>query len=182
MRPARFVRSCFYGRPNERRACPGGGRGRQDARLLERRREQACCRRPCRTAARSVFGRDQLLAGSGMAQGHRGSRRRRGTFADVGAVRGGSMHRRRIQCVGRPASFVEHAAMSTTAMGRLLAGRAVVRALQLDDFWADRLPASRKSLPRRSRAVQCSQLTLHLDSASSPARAAAYLSWLNVLA
>jgi signal transduction histidine kinase len=32
------------------------------------------------------------------------------------------------------------------------------------------------------RAVQCSQLTLHLDSASSPARAAAYLSWLNVLA
>jgi hypothetical protein len=31
------------------------------------------------------------------------------------------------------------------------------------------------------RAVQRSQLTLHLDSASSPARAAAYLSWLNVL-
>ena len=34
----------------------------------------------------------------------------------------------------------------------------------------------------RTRAVQCSQLTLHLDSASRPARAAAYLSWLNVLA
>jgi uncharacterized 2Fe-2S/4Fe-4S cluster protein (DUF4445 family) len=32
-----------------------------------------------------------------------------------------------------------------------------------------------------ARAVQRSQLTLHLDSASSPARAAAYLSWLNVL-
>ena len=37
-------------------------------------------------------------------------------------------------------------------------------------------------LPVAVRAVQCSQLTLHLDSASSPARAAAYLSWLNVLA
>ena len=59
------------------------------------------------------------------------------------------MHRRCIRYVGRPASFVGHPAMSTTAMGRLLAGRAVVRALQLDDFWADRLPASRKSLPRR---------------------------------
>jgi len=31
-----------------------------------------------------------------------------------------------------------------------------------------------------SRAVQRSQLTIHLDSTSSPARAAAYLSWLNV--
>jgi hypothetical protein len=30
------------------------------------------------------------------------------------------------------------------------------------------------------RAVQRSQLTLHLNSSSSPARAAAYLSWLNV--
>ena len=25
IRPARFVRSCFYGRPNERRVCPGEG-------------------------------------------------------------------------------------------------------------------------------------------------------------
>ena len=31
-----------------------------------------------------------------------------------------------------------------------------------------------------TRAVQRSQLMLHLNSSSSPARAAAYLSWLNV--
>ena len=66
---------------------------RQDARLLERGREQACCRWPRRAAPRSVLGGDQFLAGCGVAQGHRGARRRRGTSADDGAVPRGSLHR-----------------------------------------------------------------------------------------
>src|SRR5271167_1122883 len=45
---------------------------RQDAPLLERRREQASRRRAGGAEARSVFGRDQFVAGGGVAQGGRG--------------------------------------------------------------------------------------------------------------
>src|ERR1700685_4622542 len=51
---------------------------RQDAPLLEPRREQASRRRRGGAEARSVFGRDQFVPGGGVAQGDRGVRRRGG--------------------------------------------------------------------------------------------------------
>ena len=51
---------------------------------------------------------------------------------------------------------------------------------EIDGTYWTTLRYGQLSIPLR--AVQRSQLTLHLDRASSPARAAAYLSWLNVLA
>src|SRR5271167_4193530 len=63
---------------------------RQDAPLLERRREQASRRRPGGAEARSVFGRDQLVAGGGVAQGGRGVRYRRRRPPDAGLVPRGS--------------------------------------------------------------------------------------------
>ena len=73
-----------------------------------------------------VLGRDQLLAGGRVAKGHRGSRRRCGASADTGAVPRRSMCCGGVRRVDRSASLVGHAAVSAAAMGRLLAGRAVV--------------------------------------------------------
>ena len=99
---------------------------RQDAQLLERGREQASRRRPGGAAARAVSGRDQFLAGGGLAQGDRSVRRgyrpcrgRWRCFPRIDA-------RPRRRCVDRSASPVGDAASSSAAMGRLLAGRAVV--------------------------------------------------------
>src|ERR1700722_7400002 len=99
---------------------------RQDARVLERGREQACRRRPRRAASRTVFGRDQLLAGRGVAQGDRGARRRCGAFTHDGVVPRGPLCRHRARCVGGAASPVGDATMPAAPMGRLLARRAVV--------------------------------------------------------
>lgn len=50
----------------------------------------------------------------------------------------------------------------------------------LAGFWIVAALLSPAVADEDARAVQRSQLTLHLNSSSSPARAAAYLSWLNV--
>ena len=101
--------------------------GRQDARLLEHRREQASRRWPGGAAPRPVSGRDQLLAGCGVAQGHRGLRRGRRASADAGAVPRGSLSTAvAADASGGAASPVGHAAVPAAAMGRLLAGRSAV--------------------------------------------------------
>src|ERR1700729_4040857 len=100
---------------------------RQDAPLLERRREQASRRRAGGAEARSVFGRDQLVAGGGVAQGGRGVRYRRRRPPDAGLVprgswRGGVGGRR----LGGAAAPVRNAPASSAAVGRLLVGGPVV--------------------------------------------------------
>ena len=115
---ARFAGSCFCGRPNERRTARRTSIG-----ALSRTSVWQAGVSP---APRSVFGRDQLLAGCGVAQGHRGSRRRCGASADTGAVPRRSMCCGGVRRVDRSASPIGHAAVSAAAMGRLLAGRAVV--------------------------------------------------------
>src|SRR5580658_9761878 len=100
---------------------------RQDARLLERRREQASRRRAGGAEARSVFGRDQLVAGGGVAQGGRGVRYRRRRPPAAGLVprgswRGGVGGRR----LGGAAAPVRNAPASSAAVGRLLVGGPVV--------------------------------------------------------
>src|SRR5277367_2187472 len=67
---------------------------RQDAPLLEPRREQASRRRRGGAEARSVFGRDQFVPGGGVAQGDRGVRRGRGQLSDAGLVPGGPLRGR----------------------------------------------------------------------------------------
>src|SRR5450631_1512531 len=99
---------------------------RQDAQLLERGREQASRRRTSGAAACAVSRRDQLLTGGGVAQGDRSVRRGRGPCPDAVAVSGGSMRGDRGRCIHRSTSPVGDAASSSAAMGRLLAGRAVV--------------------------------------------------------
>src|SRR5271167_1290236 len=93
---------------------------RQDAPLLERRREQASRRRPGGAEARSVFGRDQLVAGGGVAPGGRGARYRRRRPPDAGLVprgswRGGVGGRR----LGGAAAPVRNAPESSAAVGRI---------------------------------------------------------------
>src|SRR5271156_5990050 len=100
---------------------------RQDAPLLECRREQASRRRAGGAEARSVFGRDQLVAGGGVAQGGRGVRYRRRRPPDSGLVprgswRGGVGGRR----LGGAAAPVRNAPASSAAVGRLLVGGPVV--------------------------------------------------------
>src|SRR5450631_2389001 len=107
-------------------AAHGAKEERQDAPLLERRREQASRWRTGGTAACAVSRRDQLLAGGGVAQGDRSVRRGRRPCANAGVVSGGSMRGDRRRCIHRSTSPVRDAASSSAAMGRLLAGRAVV--------------------------------------------------------
>src|SRR5450631_123159 len=99
---------------------------RQDAPLLERRREQTSRWRPGGAATCAVSRRDQLLTGGSVAQGDRGVRRGCRPCPDAVAVPGGSLRGGRGRCIRRSASPVRDAASSSAAMGRLLAGRAVV--------------------------------------------------------
>src|ERR1700678_4079444 len=96
---------------------------RQDAPLLERRREQASRRRALGAEARSVFGRDQLVAGGGVAQGGRGRRRPPDAgLVPRGSWRGGVGGRR----LGGAAAPVRNAPASSAAVGRLWVGGPVV--------------------------------------------------------
>src|SRR3984885_3086186 len=111
---------------------------RQDAPLLEPRREQASRRRRGGAEARSVFGRDQFVPGGGVAQGDRGVRRGRGLFPEDRcevAVDDASVVRLRISemRLHRPRQW-----------GACWLAGLLWRELQLDRFWAERLPASRK--------------------------------------
>src|ERR1700674_3396739 len=99
---------------------------RQDAQLLERGREQASRWRPGSAAACAVSRRDQLLTGGSVAQGDRGFRRGCRPCPDAVAVSGGSMRGDRRRRFRRSASPVGDAASSSAAIGRLLAGRALV--------------------------------------------------------
>src|SRR6516165_508035 len=56
---------------------------RQDACLLEHRRESASRRWPGRAAASPVFGRDRFVSSRGLAQGDRGVRRGRRRAANA---------------------------------------------------------------------------------------------------
>src|ERR1700722_8484518 len=118
---------------------------RQDAPLLERRREQASRRRAGGAEARSVFGRDQLVAGGGVAHGGRGVRYRRRRPPDAGLVPRGSWR----GGVGDDASVVrlrlsEMRLHRPRQWGACWLAGLLWRKLQLDRFWAERLPASRK--------------------------------------
>src|SRR3984885_6029024 len=117
---------------------------RQDAPLLERRREQASRRRRGGAEARSVFGRDQFVPGGGVAQGDRGVRRDAGSSRPLAlfpedrcevAVDDASVVRLRISemRLHRPRQW-----------GACWLAGLLWRELQLDRFWAERLPASRK--------------------------------------
>src|ERR1019366_7419012 len=99
---------------------------RQDAPLLEPRREQATRRRPRGAEARSVFGRDQFVPGAGVAQGDRGVRRRRGQLSDAGLVPGGPLRGRGGRRLGGAAANFGNALAPTATVGRLLVGRPVV--------------------------------------------------------
>src|SRR5277367_5714357 len=117
---------------------------RQDAPLLEPRREQASRRRRGGAEARSVFGRDKFVAGGGVAQGDRGVRRGRGQLSDAGLF-----SEDRCEAVADDSSVVR-LRLSDLRWHRprqwgacWLAGQ-LWRDLQLDRFWAERLPASRK--------------------------------------
>src|SRR5271170_334007 len=119
---------------------------RQDTPLLERRREQASRRWPGGAEARPVFGRDQFVPGGDLAQGGRGFRRGGGRLPDAGPVSRGSLR-------GRGGRFLGGAVRLRLSDLRLhrprqwgacwLAGQ-LWRDLQLDRFWAEHLPASRK--------------------------------------
>src|SRR6202167_1464242 len=104
---------------------------RQDAPLLEPRREQASRRRRGGAEARSVFGRDQFVPSGGVAQGDRGVRRGRGQLSDAGLVPGGPLRGRGGRRLGGAAAPVRNAPASSATVGRLL-----WRELQLDRFWA----------------------------------------------
>src|SRR5580698_8666455 len=99
---------------------------RQDAPLLEPRREQASRRWPSGAAARLLFGRDQFVPGGGVAQGDRGVRRGRGRLSDAGLVPGGPLRGRGGRRLGGAAAAVGNALASSATVGRLLVGRPVV--------------------------------------------------------
>src|SRR5271169_4280593 len=99
---------------------------RQDTPLLERRREQASRRWPGGAATRSVFGRDQFVAGRDLVQGGRGFRRGGGRLPDAGLVSRGSLRGSGGRFLGGAAASVRSSLASSAAMGRLLVGRAVV--------------------------------------------------------
>src|SRR5271165_696102 len=96
--------------------------GRQAASLLERRREQARRGRTRRAKACPSSGRDQRLAGIGLAPIDRGGGRAGRSSEDAGAVSRGSLRR---DCAGRldrSPEAVRVAAAPAAAMGGLLAG------------------------------------------------------------
>src|ERR1700758_2344962 len=95
---------------------------RQDAPLLEPRREQASRRRRGGAEARSVFGRDQFVPGGGVAQGDRGVRRGRGQLSDAGLVPGGPLRGRGGRRLGGAAANFGNAPASSATVGRLLVG------------------------------------------------------------
>src|SRR5580658_10311360 len=99
---------------------------RQDAPLLEPRREQASRRRRGGAEARSVFGRDQFVPSGGVAQGDRGVRRGRGQLSDAGLVPGGPLRGRGGRRLGGAAANFGNAPASSAAVGRLLVGGPVV--------------------------------------------------------
>src|SRR6204780_173771 len=99
---------------------------RQDAPLLEPRREQASRPRRGGAEARSVFGRDQFVPSGGVAQGDRGVRRGRGQLSDAGLVPGGPLRGRGGRRLGGAAAPVRNAPASSAAVGRLLVGGPVV--------------------------------------------------------
>src|SRR6202167_591384 len=117
---------------------------RQDAPLLERRREQASRRRRGGAEARSVFGRDQFVPGGGVAQGDRGVRRGRGQLSDAGLVPGGPLRGRGGRRLGGAAANFEMRLHRPRQWGACWLAGLLWRELQLDRFWAERLPASRK--------------------------------------
>jgi hypothetical protein len=99
---------------------------REDASLLERRREQAARRWPRGAASCALPRRDQFLAGRSLAQGGRGVRRGRRTGANAGPVPGRPLRSRRRR--HRPAASQRDAAPPAAPVRRLLAGgRAVAR-------------------------------------------------------
>src|SRR5271156_4212658 len=99
---------------------------RQDAPLLEPRREQASRRRRGGAEARSVFGRDQFVPGGGVAQGDRGVRRGRGQLSDAGLVPGGPLRGRGGRGLGGAAANFGNSPASSATVGRLLVGGPVV--------------------------------------------------------
>src|ERR1700678_3649923 len=99
---------------------------RQDAPVLEPRREQASRRRRGGAEARSVFGRDQFVPSGGVAQGDRGVRRGGGQLSDAGLVPGGPLRGRGGRRLGGAAAPVRNAPASSAAVGRLLVGGPVV--------------------------------------------------------
>ena len=96
--------------------------GRQAASLLERRREQARRGRARGSEARSASGRDQRLAGTGVAPVDRGVGRGGGSTEDAVAVSRGSLRRASAGRLDRSVEAVRAAPVSAATMGRLLAG------------------------------------------------------------
>src|ERR1700683_3070818 len=95
---------------------------RQDAPLLEPRREQASRRRRGGAEARSVFGRDQFVPGGGVAKGDRGVRRGRGQLSDAGLVPGGPLRGRGGRRLGGAAANFGNAPAFSAAVGLLWVG------------------------------------------------------------
>src|SRR5271167_279190 len=96
--------------------------GRQGAPLLEPCREPTRERRAGGAAACAVSRRDQLLAGTGLAQVDRGVGGRSQRTANVGAVSGGSLRRGSGGRLDRAAAIVAAATVPAAAVGSLLAG------------------------------------------------------------
>src|ERR1700691_3460045 len=99
---------------------------RQDAPLLEPRREQASRRRRGGAEARSVFGRDQFVPSGGVAQGDRGVRRGRGQLSDAGLVAGGPLRGRGGRRLGGAVPTRRNGRASPARAGRLWVGGSVV--------------------------------------------------------
>src|SRR5580692_9665090 len=73
-----------------------------------------------------LFGRDQFVAGGGVAQGDRGVRRGRGQLSDAGLVPGGPLRGRGGRRLGGAAANFGNAPASSATVGRLLVGGPVV--------------------------------------------------------
>ena len=105
--------------------------GRQEARLLERRGEQACCWRPRGAAPRAVPGRDQLLAGwvwrkaIEVLDDDVGRPRTLALFPEDRCT---GLAPDRVDCSVR---LVGHAVVPAAAVGRMLAGGACGRRCSL---------------------------------------------------
>src|SRR5271163_2157050 len=95
--------------------------GRQAASLLERRREQTCGGRRCRSEACAAFGRDQRLAGTRLAPLDRGVGRGGGSTKDAVSVSRRSRRGPSSRRLDRSVEALAAAPVSAATMGRLLA-------------------------------------------------------------
>ena len=94
--------------------------------------------------ARLVFGRDQFVPGGDLAQGGRGVRRGNGRLPGAGLVSRGSLRGRGGRFLGGAATSVRSSLHRPRQWGACWLVGQLWRDLQLDRFWAERLPASRK--------------------------------------